>query len=168
MQWVRDIFSPSNVWSAFKYFFPTAAGVVSVWLSWVLHLPASVTLLLAVLTAACILIILDFAQAWFDKRNSLLQRIAELEGQLRELRAAADQSTDKRKLLDQISELYREMIDLRIEMEQHPQRLSDTDWDRKLGELQKRIGAKIDQFSSKAEANAYQYVGNLPRPINTN
>jgi hypothetical protein len=78
MLWLRDIFSPTNIWSVFKYFFPTAAGVVSGWLSWVANLPTSVTLFLAVLTAACVLIILDFAQAWFDKRNKHIKRIAEL------------------------------------------------------------------------------------------
>ena len=46
-------------------------------------LPTSVTLLLTVLTAACVLIIFDFAQAWFDKRNKYIIRIAELENDLR-------------------------------------------------------------------------------------
>jgi hypothetical protein len=74
MLWLRDIFSPTNIWSAFKYCFPMAAGVVSGWLSWVANLPTSVTLFLAVLTAACALIILDFAQAWFDKRGRRYNR----------------------------------------------------------------------------------------------
>jgi hypothetical protein len=60
------------------------------------------------------------------------------------------------------------MTALRIDMEQNPARLSDKDWNTKLGELQSRIVGKIEQFSSRAEATAYRNVGNLQRPINTN
>lgn len=82
MGWLRDLFSPSNIWTVFKYFFPNAAGIVMGWVTWVGTLPVSVPILVGLVTAACILIILDSFQGWFDKRNTHVQRIAELEAQL--------------------------------------------------------------------------------------
>jgi hypothetical protein len=37
-----------------------------------------------------------------------------------------------------------------------------------LDALQRTIASKIEQFSSKAEADTYGNRGNIPRPINTN
>jgi hypothetical protein len=81
--WIADILSPSNLWTAFQYFFPASAGAVSAGLSWVAGLPASVTMGLALITAACAIIIFDFARRWFDQRNFQSQRIAELEERLK-------------------------------------------------------------------------------------
>ena len=82
MAWLRDLLSPSNLWAVFKFFFPGAAGVVMGWLTWVGTLPISVPILVGLVAAACILIIFDALQGWFDKRNKYFQRIAELEAQL--------------------------------------------------------------------------------------
>jgi len=82
MGWLRDLFSPSNIWTVFKYFFPNAAGIAMGWVTWVGTLPVSVPILVGLVTAACICIILDSFQGWFDKRNKHVQRIAELEAQL--------------------------------------------------------------------------------------
>jgi hypothetical protein len=86
------------------------------------------------------------------------------------LKATADQKKEKRRLLDEIGELRAEMINLRIEMDNDigPKMVSDSEWSKRLEELKNRIADKIDQFSSNAEANAYRYIGNVPRPINTN
>jgi hypothetical protein len=64
-------------------FFPCVCCRLSARLSWLQGLPLSVTLGLALITAACAIIIFDFARTWFDRRNSQLQRIAELEEKLR-------------------------------------------------------------------------------------
>lgn len=87
------------------------------------------------------------------------------ETRIAELQASADKRTEKRRLLDEISDGYLEMVNLRIDMESAPNGLSAADWDKKLGELQKGIAAKIEEFSSRAEARAYLTVGNLPRPM---
>ena len=82
MFWVRDLLSPSNLWTAFQFFFPVAAAAVSGWVSSVWKLPPSVSALIALMTAACIIIILDSTRSSFNRRNKYIQRITELEAQL--------------------------------------------------------------------------------------
>jgi hypothetical protein len=77
---LKDLFSPSNLWSAFQYLFPAAVAAMSAWLSWLKGLPPSVSLGLALIAAACVVIILDAARKWLDRRNLHLQRIAALAG----------------------------------------------------------------------------------------
>jgi hypothetical protein len=82
MVWIRDIFSPSNLWTAFTFLFPAATAVLSSWLSWLAGLPLSVSLGLALISAACAVILFDAARGWFVTRNSQSQRIKELEARL--------------------------------------------------------------------------------------
>jgi hypothetical protein len=81
--WLKDIWSPSNLWGIFQWLFPAASAAVSAWLSVLKGLPPSVILLLALMTAACAVIIFDFAKNWFDRRDANLLKIAELEARLR-------------------------------------------------------------------------------------
>ncbi len=74
----------------------------------------------------------------------------------------------KQELLDEISALRVEMTALRVDMDHDPKRVSDAEWRNKFDGLQDKIAAKIEQFSSRAEADAYRHRGNVPRPINTN
>jgi hypothetical protein len=62
------------------------------------------------------------------------------------------------------------MVALRIEMEQNHafRKHGETHWRQRLESLQRQITVKIEEFASKAEANAYSLRGNIPRPINTN
>jgi len=87
MGWLKDLLSPSNIWTAFKFLFPNAAGVVVGWIAWgetwAAKLPITVPILVGLITAACILIILDAFHGWFDKRNKHVQRISELEADLK-------------------------------------------------------------------------------------
>ncbi|WLA65575.1 hypothetical protein [Bradyrhizobium diazoefficiens] len=82
MGWLKDILSPSNLWALFQLCFPAASAVVSGWLSYAWSLPPSVTILVAVMTAASVVILSQALQHWFDRRNAQLQRIAVLEEQL--------------------------------------------------------------------------------------
>jgi hypothetical protein len=81
--WIRDILSPSGLWTAFQYFCPASAAALSGWLSWLRGLPPSVSIGLALVAAACVVIIFESARKWFDRHNSHLQRISELEDRLR-------------------------------------------------------------------------------------
>src|SRR6266446_5225857 len=63
--WLKDILSPSNLWAAFQFCFPAAAAIVMGWLSSVGTLPTSIPILVALITASCVLIILDSSKAWF-------------------------------------------------------------------------------------------------------
>ena len=83
MGWIKDILGPSNLWSVFQFCFPAAAAAVSGWLSTLWNLPPSVTILVAVATGACAIILADAFRPWFDRRNSQIQKIAELEERLR-------------------------------------------------------------------------------------
>lgn len=56
---LKDVFSPSNLWGFFQFAFPAAAATVSAWLSHLWHLPPSVSLFLALATAACVLILVS-------------------------------------------------------------------------------------------------------------
>ena len=55
----KDIFSPSNLWTMFQYGSPTAAAAVSGALSYLSHLPPSVTMGLAFVSAASAIIFVD-------------------------------------------------------------------------------------------------------------
>ncbi|MGY3588528.1 hypothetical protein ACVIGB_002513 [Bradyrhizobium sp. USDA 4341] len=83
MSWLKNLFSPSNLWTIIQYVCPPAAALVSAWLSWFKGLPPSVIMGLALIAAACAIIILDGSRKWLDRRNSHLLRIIELEEQLR-------------------------------------------------------------------------------------
>jgi hypothetical protein len=170
MKWLRDIFSPSNLWALFKILFPTAAAAVNGWISSLAKLPTSVTVLSALMTAACVLIILDYFQAWFDRRNVHLQRIEALEYEIETYRDVGADRANKARLLNEISELRTQMVTLRIEMERDRSlpRHSDVEWNARLNDLEGRIANKIEQFSSRAEAEIYQHRGNVLRPINPN
>jgi hypothetical protein len=56
----RDVFSPSNLWALASYGSPTLAAAVSGVLSYLAHLPLSVNLLLALMSAACTVILVDW------------------------------------------------------------------------------------------------------------
>lgn len=47
-----DLFSPSNIWTLLQTVCPSVAALTSAWLSWVAKLPLSLTLCLALMTAA--------------------------------------------------------------------------------------------------------------------
>jgi hypothetical protein len=83
MFFLRDLLSPSNLWSAFQYLCPAAVAVMSGWLSWFKGLPPSVSMGLALIAAACVVILFDAARGSFDRRNKLLIKISELEEMLR-------------------------------------------------------------------------------------
>jgi len=83
MGWLRDLLSPSNLWTALQYLCPPAAAIISAGLSWFQGLPPSVIMGLALIAAACVVIIVDALRSWFDRRNSQLQRIAQLEERFR-------------------------------------------------------------------------------------
>jgi hypothetical protein len=57
--WAKDIFSPSNLWTAFQFGFPAGAGAVSGWVSYLWHLPPSVTALVALMTAASVMVVVS-------------------------------------------------------------------------------------------------------------
>ena len=80
--WFKDVWSPSNLWTAFVWLCPTASATVSAGLSYLWGLPPSVTLMVALMTAACAVIVYDFTRKWFDRRNVYLLKIAELEKRL--------------------------------------------------------------------------------------
>src|SRR5690348_7410009 len=103
MQWLKEIISPSNLWTAFKFLFPAAAAVVSGWLSSLAQLPRSVTILMALMTAACVLIVIDQFRSWFDRRNEHLRRIAEFEQELKKYQDAGAEIARKEQLLNNIS-----------------------------------------------------------------
>jgi hypothetical protein len=56
---IKDILSPSSLWTLFQYGSPTAAAAVSAFLTYLWHLPPSVILLLALASASCAIIIFD-------------------------------------------------------------------------------------------------------------
>jgi len=74
----------------------------------------------------------------------------------------------KRQLLDEISALRETMVRYRIDMEAeyHARRFNQGAWQQKYKALEDQIATKIEQLSSKAEANIYRNRGNVPRPIN--
>ncbi len=86
----------------------------------------------------------------------------------REIVAKLQNDEHKQGLLDEISELRSQMVVLRIEIEEDlgPRKYSSAHWQQKLEALQHTLTAKIEQFASKAEANAYSRRGNIPRPPN--
>jgi hypothetical protein len=100
------------------------------------------------------------------KENEDLKKIIALKD------VVSERDQKRQQLLDEIASLRNQMVNLRIEMEKdivRPQRrCSDAEWNRKLDALQQAIATKIEQFSSKAEADTYSSRGNIPRQINTN
>lgn len=85
-----------------------------------------------------------------------------------ERQALIERDQVKRQLLDEISDLRNQMVTLRIDMERDvsEKKFNEKHWTNKLKELQQLITTKIEQFSSKAEANMYSKRGNISRPIN--
>ncbi|WOH80655.1 hypothetical protein RX327_33690 [Bradyrhizobium sp. BEA-2-5] len=57
--WLKDFASPSNLWTAANWAFPSGTAAVSGWLSYLAHLPPSVILMIALMTAASALVILS-------------------------------------------------------------------------------------------------------------
>jgi hypothetical protein len=157
MGWFRGLLSPSNVWAVFQFCFPVAAAVVSGWASRLWQFPPSVTALIALMTAACVIILFDFVRSWFDRKNALVQRIAELEG-------AADRRAEKREILDEIGELRVQLVVLFNDMlKEDALRTSPEEWDRRFHKLEAAIGKKIEQFSGKASAKLFMNRGIIGR-----
>lgn len=67
---IKDLASPSNLWTVFQYCFPAGAGAVSLLLSHFWKLPPSLTLCAAFMTAAAALVI-----AQVVKENSAFNKI---------------------------------------------------------------------------------------------
>lgn len=55
--WIKDLFSPSNLWSAAQWAFPTMTAATTGALSYVEHLPAAVIVFLACVSAASVTIV---------------------------------------------------------------------------------------------------------------
>jgi len=82
--------------------------------------------------------------------------------------AADERDQKKQQLLDDIASLRNQMVQVRIEIEQDIGRrqYDDGEWNRKFAALEQTIASKIEQFSTKAEADTYRNRGNIPRPTN--
>jgi hypothetical protein len=141
-----------------RHFFTAMSGPLSVPLAvaalWVENQTAKIILGLTAL--ACVWA----AAYWIWKPER--EKVITLE------KFANERNQQKQQLLDEIAELRTEMVRLRIEMEQDlgPRCISSTEWQRRFDDLQARIAAKIEQFSTKAEAQAYSNRGNINRPPN--
>jgi hypothetical protein len=57
--WIKDLFSPSNLWSAAQWAFPAITAAVTGALSYVGHLPAAVIIFLATVSAASVTIVVS-------------------------------------------------------------------------------------------------------------
>jgi hypothetical protein len=57
--WIKDLFSPSNLWSAAQWAFPTMTAAVTGALSYVGHLPAAVIIFLTTASAASVTIVVS-------------------------------------------------------------------------------------------------------------
>src|SRR5437879_3124865 len=73
--WLKDIATPSHLWSAFQYAFPAAAGMVNGWVSWLAKLPPSVSVMIALVTAACILVIISEIRKTSAYQKLSLERV---------------------------------------------------------------------------------------------
>ena len=96
------------------------------------------------------------------RENEELKKVIELQ----DTPSGRDQK--KQQLLDDIASLYAQMVQVRIDIERDiaRQQYNDAVWNAKFDALERTIVSKIEQFSSKAEADIYRNRGNLQRPIN--
>jgi hypothetical protein len=76
----------------------------------------------------------------------------------------------KRQLLDDISALRKTMVRYRIEMEAdaRQKQFDQAAWQAKYEDLEDQIATKIEQLSSKAEADTYRNRGTIPRAARPN
>jgi len=81
-----------------------------------------------------------------------------------------ERDQQKRKLLDDIAVLRKKVGDYRIAMEadHSAQKFNQQAWEQKYEILEKEIAAKIEQLSSKAEAETFLYRGNIQRAFRPN
>lgn len=57
--WAKDIVSPTNLWGIAQVVFPAGTALVSTWLSYLWKLPPSLNMLLALVSAAAVLVIIS-------------------------------------------------------------------------------------------------------------
>jgi hypothetical protein len=69
--WIRDVVSPTNLWSMAQWASPAGTSAVSGWLSYALHFPPSVILMVALMTAASTLVLVSEI-----RKNSVFQKLA--------------------------------------------------------------------------------------------
>lgn len=68
--WFKDFFAPSNLWNAAQWLSPAGTAAVSSWLSYLWSLPPSVNLMLALVSAAAMLVLISEL-----RRNSLAGKV---------------------------------------------------------------------------------------------
>jgi hypothetical protein len=68
--WIKDIISPTNLWSVAQWASPAGSATVSGWLSYLLHFPPSVILMVAMMTAASTLVLVSEI-----RKNSIYQTL---------------------------------------------------------------------------------------------
>jgi hypothetical protein len=119
--------------------------------------PAALALWVPSEIAKILLVVTAFAGLWFaaylvwkPERDKVVER---------------DQQ--RRQLLDQISALRERVVQYRIDIERaygtDGNGFDDAEWERRYGDLQTEIAARIEQLSSRAEASTYLHRGNITR-----